>query len=52
VQIVKQENPEQVFERHPVVTGLSDGIKIEIKEGLAANDKIRGAAIDPKKKSN
>jgi HlyD family secretion protein len=50
VQILKQEKPEQIFERHPVVTGLSDGVKIEIKEGLAEGDKIRGAAIDPKKK--
>jgi HlyD family secretion protein len=52
VQIVKQEKPEQIFERHPVVTGLSDGVKIEIKEGLAEGDKIRGAAIDPNRKSN
>jgi HlyD family secretion protein len=50
VQLVKQEKPEQIFERRPVVTGLSDGIKIEIKEGLAPGDKIRGAAIDPSKK--
>ncbi|MDH6303525.1 HlyD family secretion protein [Parabacteroides sp. PF5-5] len=50
VQIVKQEKPEQLFERHYVKTGLSDGIKLEIKEGLTASDKIRGAAIDPKKK--
>ncbi|MDR1499475.1 MAG: efflux RND transporter periplasmic adaptor subunit [Tannerellaceae bacterium] len=50
VQVVKQEKPEQVFERHHVVTGLSDGIKVEIKEGLTTDDKIRGAAIDPNKK--
>jgi HlyD family secretion protein len=50
VQILKQEKPEQIFERHPVTTGLSDGIKIEIKEGLAPDNRIRGAAIDPKKK--
>ncbi len=50
VQIVKQETPEQIFERHPVKIGLSDGIKIEIKEGLTENDKIRGAEIDPSKK--
>ncbi|MDR1357004.1 MAG: efflux RND transporter periplasmic adaptor subunit [Tannerellaceae bacterium] len=50
VQIVKQEKPEQIFERHHVVTGLSDGIKVEIKEGLAGSDKIRGAAVDPDKK--
>jgi len=49
VQLVKQETPTQVFEKHLIVTGLSDGIKIEIKEGLTETDKIRGAAIDPKK---
>ena len=48
VQLVKQEKPEQVFEKHPVVVGLSDGIKIEIKEGLTVNDRVRGAAITKK----
>jgi HlyD family secretion protein len=50
VQRVKQETPTQLFERHPIKIGLSDGIKVEITEGLTATDKIRGAAIDPKKK--
>ncbi len=50
VQLLKAEKPEQVFEKHPVVIGLSDGIKIEVKEGLTASDKIKGAPIDPKKK--
>lgn len=50
VQLVKQETPEQKFERHPVKVGLSDGIKIEIKEGLSETDKVRGAVIDPSKK--
>ncbi|MCE5226465.1 MAG: efflux RND transporter periplasmic adaptor subunit [Porphyromonadaceae bacterium] len=50
VQLVKKEKPEQVFEKHLVKVGLSDGIKIEIKEGLTVKDKVRGAAIDPKKK--
>lgn len=49
VQIVKQEEPEQKFEERNVVVGLSDGIKIEIKEGLEEKDKIRGAAIEDKK---
>jgi len=48
VQILKAETPKQIFDRHHIVTGLSDGIKIEVKEGLTATDKIRGAAIDPK----
>jgi len=50
VQMVTQEAPKQEFERHHIKTGLSDGIKIEVTEGLAEADKIRGAAIDPNKK--
>lgn len=50
VQLLKKEQPEQIFEKHPIETGLSDGIKIEVKSGLTADQKIRGAAIDPKKK--
>lgn len=49
VQLVKQETPEQIFEKHPVKVGLSDGIKIEIQEGLTEEDKIRGAVISDKK---
>jgi len=50
VQLLKEETPAQVFEKHHIKIGLSDGIKIEVKEGLEATDKIRGAAIDPKAK--
>ena len=32
-------------ERRDVKTGLSDGVNIEIKEGLAAGDKVRGNQI-------
>ena len=46
VQRVTQEQPEQRFERHPVQVGLSDGINIEIKEGLTADDKVRGSVIE------
>jgi HlyD family secretion protein len=49
VQILKQESPKQVFEKHEIKTGLSDGMKIEVKEGLTADDKIRGAAINKDK---
>lgn len=49
VYIVKAEKPEQVFERKQVTIGLSDGIKIQIKEGLAMESKIRGNEIDSKK---
>lgn len=34
--------PVQKFKRIPVKTGMSDGIKIEIKSGLKAKDKVRG----------
>lgn len=50
VQILKHETPKQVFEKQPIKTGLSDGIKIEVKEGLTFEDKIRGAAINKDKK--
>ncbi len=35
----------QTFERHDVKTGLSDGLMIEVKEGLAAGQKVRGSQI-------
>ena len=44
VYLVKNEDP-QVFERHIVTIGLSDGINIEVTDGLNENDKIRGAEI-------
>lgn len=49
VRLVKQEQPEQLFEKHPVRVGLSDGIQIEITDGLTESDKIRGAVIEPDK---
>jgi len=52
VYIAKQEKPVQEFEKHYIVSGLSDGIKVEVKEGLTADDKIRGNVIDGKKKTN
>ncbi len=50
VQMVTQEKPEQKFEKKHIKTGLSDGMKIEVTEGLTSSDKIRGSAIDPNKK--
>ena len=32
----------QTFERKPIITGLSDGINIEIKEGIDKDTKLRG----------
>lgn len=34
--------PEQKFDRRNVEIGMSDGIKIEIKNGVAVSDKLRG----------
>ncbi len=42
VQVLTDSVPVQTFRRQPVVTGMSDGIKIEIKEGVSATDKLRG----------
>ena len=33
------------YVRTPVVTGLSDGVNIEIKKGLTAKDKLRGPQV-------
>ena len=52
VQVVKQEKPKQIFEKRLIKTGLSDGIKIEVKEGLTEKDKIRGAAISKEANNN
>lgn len=50
VHVLKGEESNQEFEKKYVVVGLSDGIKIEVKEGLGEGDRIRGNAIDPKAK--
>ena len=39
------DSTKQTFVRKQVVTGISDGVNIEIKEGLNANDKVRGIEI-------
>ncbi len=44
-----QKSEEQIFEKRYVKTGLSDGINIEISQGLKKEDKVKGAKIDPKK---
>lgn len=40
---------EQSFEKRFVQTGISDGINIEITEGLKLDDRVKGEKIDPKK---
>ena len=42
----------QVFKKVMVKTGLSDGINIEITEGLTIEDKVKGDKIDPGKLQN
>lgn len=39
-------NKKQTFKRKVVNVGLSDGINIEVTNGLTAKDKVRGAEID------
>jgi HlyD family secretion protein len=39
----------QTFEKRTVKTGISDGINIEVTEGLSKTDKVKGQKIDPKK---
>lgn len=41
----KMDGDKQVFSDRQVITGLSDGIYIEIKEGLTTEDKVRGTLI-------
>lgn len=43
VYVLTGENP-QTFERRKIETGLSDGINIEVTDGLSADDVLRGAA--------
>lgn len=45
VYVVKGTGDEKTYERRKVVTGLSDGINIEIKKGLTQKDRIRGPKI-------
>lgn len=49
VYMLENEKP-QKFTRKPIKVGLSDGIHIEITEGLKLNDKVRGNEITEKKK--
>lgn len=48
VYVLTAEAPEQKFERRPVVTGVSDGVKIEVKSGVNENDRLRGIKIESK----
>jgi HlyD family secretion protein len=45
---VEVETDSQKFEKRFVKVGLSDGINIEVLNGLTVSDKIKGEKIDPK----
>jgi HlyD family secretion protein len=45
VYIVKGEGKEKSYQRQAVQTGLSDGVSIEIKEGVTEGDKVRGPEV-------
>jgi len=45
VNIVTGTDSKKQYERRQVVTGLSDGVSIEIKKGITAADKVRGPQI-------
>ena len=47
VYIINGSGDKQTYDRRKVTTGLSDGINIEIKSGIKANERVRG----PKKVS-
>lgn len=49
VYIMTDSVPQQKFRRTQVTAGMSDGIKIEIKNGLTVADKVRGAEKKDKK---
>ncbi len=49
VYVMTDSLPEQKFQRKQVTTGLSDGIKIEVKKGMTGKDKVRGAEKKEKK---
>ncbi len=45
VYVVKGEGSNKTYERKKVVTGLSDGVNIEIRSGLQKADKVRGPKV-------
>ena len=45
VYVIKGNDDKKTYERKQVITGLSDGVNIEIKKGIGLKDKIRGPQI-------
>ena len=52
VYIVKGEGKEKSYERKQVETGLSNGVDIEIKKGIARTDKVRGPKVVKEEKDD
>jgi HlyD family secretion protein len=45
VYVINGNGEDKTYERRKVTTGLSDGLNIEIKSGLKANEKVRGPKV-------
>ena len=45
VYVVKTTGAQKSYERKAVLTGLSDGVNIEIKKGITSKDKVRGPQV-------
>ncbi|MCR5197451.1 MAG: efflux RND transporter periplasmic adaptor subunit [Prevotella sp.] len=53
VYVVTGKTAEQTtYERRPVTTGLSDGVNIEIKSGVKADDRLRGPQVITEEEDN
>jgi hypothetical protein len=53
VYVVQSTGKTKTYVRRKIVTGLSDGINIEVKQGLTAKDHVRGTQkVDDAAKSN
>jgi HlyD family secretion protein len=49
---VEIETQPQIFEKRYIKTGLSDGVNIEVKEGLGISDKLKGQKQEEVKKTD
>lgn len=45
VYVMTDSLPEQKFDRKAIYTGTSDGINIQVNDGISENDKLRGSII-------
>ncbi|MDL2222648.1 efflux RND transporter periplasmic adaptor subunit [Bacteroidales bacterium OttesenSCG-928-M11] len=50
VYVLKEGLPKQEFERRAIEIGLSDGVQIEVKNGLTLEDKVRGNEVSKSKR--